>query len=236
MCLVSYCQTHLEPHQRISALKKHKLIDPVQDLESRICRDHGEPLELICRLDQRFLCRSCKCSDHKTHETVSLEDEAEMRKSQLRLENNSMDQMIQEREQKIQELQQSVKTSRSKAEEALSYSRKVMTALVQHIKTEFTRLSEAIETKRRNRVKSKCNKDSLPLVLLLKFPRVNFCNPLNLSLLQSLFCECQFDIPQRCSDSSILSPSHLLQFLDLLCVSFLLHLPNQEVQVDSSGC
>ncbi|XP_026019238.1 uncharacterized protein LOC113019665 isoform X1 [Astatotilapia calliptera] len=70
-----------------------------------------------------------------------------MRKSQLRLENNSMDQMIQEREQKIQELQQSVKTSRSKAEEALSYSRKVMTALVQHIKTEFTRLSEAIETK-----------------------------------------------------------------------------------------
>nr|XP_024655826.1 uncharacterized protein LOC112431461 [Maylandia zebra] len=147
MCLVSYCQTHLEPHQRISALKKHKLIDPVQDLESRICRDHGEPLELICRLDQRFLCRSCKCSDHKTHETVSLEDEAEMRKSQLRLENNSMDQMIQEREQKIQELQQSVKTSRSKAEEALSYSRKVMTALVQHIKTEFTRLSEAIETK-----------------------------------------------------------------------------------------
>ncbi|XP_039874903.1 uncharacterized protein LOC120725888 [Simochromis diagramma] len=147
MCLVSYCQTHLEPHQRISALKKHKLIDPVKNLESRICRDHGEPLELICRLDQMFLCRSCKCSDHKTHEAVSLEDEAEMRKSQLRLENNSMDQMIQEREQKIQELQQSVKTSRSKAEEALSYSRKVMTALVQHIKTEFTRLSEAIETK-----------------------------------------------------------------------------------------
>ncbi|XP_042071484.1 uncharacterized protein LOC121812718 [Haplochromis burtoni] len=147
MCLLSYCQTHLEPHQRISALKKHKLIDPVQNLESRICRDHGEPLELICRLDQRFLCQSCKCSDHKTHETVSLEDEAEMRKSQLRLDNNSMDQMIQEREQKIQELQQSVKTSRSKAEEALSYSRKVMTALVQHIKTEFTRLSETIETK-----------------------------------------------------------------------------------------
>lgn len=146
MCLLSYCQTHLEPHQRISALKKHKLIDPVKDLESRICRDHGEPLELICRLDQMFLCQSCKCGDHKTHETVSLEDEAEMRKSQLRLENNSMDQMIQEREQKIQELQQSVKTSRSKAEEALSYSRKVMTALVQHIKTEFTRLSEAIET------------------------------------------------------------------------------------------
>lgn len=149
ICLVSYCQKHLEPHQRISALKKHKLIDPVKDLESRICRDHGEPLELICRLDQMFLCQSCKCGDHKTHETVTLEDEAEMRKTQLRLENNTMDQMIQEREQKIQEVQQSVKTSRSKAEEALLYSRKVMTALVEYIKTEFTRLSEAIEMKQK---------------------------------------------------------------------------------------
>uniref|UniRef100_A0A3Q4G8M4 Uncharacterized protein n=1 Tax=Neolamprologus brichardi TaxID=32507 RepID=A0A3Q4G8M4_NEOBR len=74
-CLLSYCQTHLEPHQRILTLKKHKLIDPVKNLESRICQDHGEPLELICRLDQVFLCQSCKCSDHKTHETVSLEDE-----------------------------------------------------------------------------------------------------------------------------------------------------------------
>ncbi|XP_005464771.2 uncharacterized protein LOC100708399 [Oreochromis niloticus] len=147
MCLLSYCRTHLEPHQRISALKKHKLIDPVTNLENRVCQDHGEPLELICRLDQMFLCQSCKCSDHKTHKTVTLEDEAERRKTQLRLENNSMDQLIQEREQKIQEVQQSMKTSRSKAEEALLYSRKVMTALVQHIKTEFTRLAEAIETK-----------------------------------------------------------------------------------------
>ncbi|KAL3970393.1 p38 MAP kinase [Sarotherodon galilaeus] len=149
MCLVSYCQTHLEPHQRISALKKHKLIDPVKKLESRVCQHHSEPLELICRLDQMFLCRSCKCGDHKKHKTVSLEDEAEMRKTQLRLENNSMDQMIQEHEQKIQEVQQSVKTSRSKTEEALSYSRKVTTTLVQHIKTEFTRLSEAIETEQK---------------------------------------------------------------------------------------
>ncbi|KAL4009402.1 hypothetical protein ACER0C_003254 [Sarotherodon galilaeus] len=149
MCLVSYCQTHLEPHQRILTLKKHKLIDPVKNLENRICQDHGEPLELICRLDQMFLCQSCKCSDHKTHETVALEDEAEIRKTQLRLENTSMDLMMQEREQKIQEVQQSVKTSRSKAEEALLYSRKVMTTLVQHIKTEFTRLSEAIETKQK---------------------------------------------------------------------------------------
>uniref|UniRef100_A0A668U3G4 E3 ubiquitin/ISG15 ligase TRIM25-like n=1 Tax=Oreochromis aureus TaxID=47969 RepID=A0A668U3G4_OREAU len=149
MCLVSYCQKHLEPHQRISALKKHKLIDPVKDLENRVCQDHGKPLELICRLDQMFLCQSCKCGDHKTHETVALEDEDERRKTQLRSENTSMDQMIQEREQKIQEVQQSLKTSRSKAEEALLYSRKVMTALVEHIKTEFTRLSEAIETEQK---------------------------------------------------------------------------------------
>ncbi|XP_062338758.1 tripartite motif-containing protein 12A-like [Osmerus eperlanus] len=52
VCLVSYCETHLEPHQRIAALKKHKLVDPVQNLEDRMCQKHERPLELFCRTDQ----------------------------------------------------------------------------------------------------------------------------------------------------------------------------------------
>uniref|UniRef100_A0A8C4Z8F5 Uncharacterized protein n=1 Tax=Gadus morhua TaxID=8049 RepID=A0A8C4Z8F5_GADMO len=35
VCLISYCQTHLEPHQRVAGLKKHRLVEPM-DLLQRI--------------------------------------------------------------------------------------------------------------------------------------------------------------------------------------------------------
>lgn len=149
VCFMSYCETHLEPHQRISALKKHKLISPVENLESRICKKHDKPLELFCRADQMFVCESCKDSDHKTHEVVSIEEEAEVRKAQLTLEKNSMDEMIQGRQQKIHEMLHSSKASRKNAEKALSYSMHVMTAVVDYIKRSQADLTEVIQTKQK---------------------------------------------------------------------------------------
>lgn len=149
VCLVSYCETHLEPHLRISALKKHKLIHPVENPESRICKSHDEPLELFCRGDQMFICESCKTSDHKTHKIVTLEEEAHMRKSQLGIEKKDTDQMIQDRQQKIHEIQNSMETSRNNAAKALSYSMHVMTAVVDYIKKSQAELSKVIETKQK---------------------------------------------------------------------------------------
>ncbi|XP_044061269.1 E3 ubiquitin-protein ligase TRIM39-like [Siniperca chuatsi] len=149
VCFMSYCETHLEPHQRISALKKHKLIHPVENLESRICKNHDEPLELFCRVDQMFVCESCKNSDHKTHKIVSLEEEAQMRKAQLGREMKDSEQMIQARQQKIQEIQHSVEASRNNAGKALSYSTHVMTAVVDYIKRSQTELTEVIQTKQK---------------------------------------------------------------------------------------
>lgn len=149
VCIVSYCETHLEPHLRISALKKHKLIHPVENLESRICKTHDEPLELFCKVDQMFICESCKTSDHKAHKIVTLEEEAQMRKTQLAVEKQDMDQMMQDRQQKIQETQNSVEASRNNAARALSYSMHVMTALVDYIKKCQAELAEVIETKQK---------------------------------------------------------------------------------------
>uniref|UniRef100_A0A667YJ11 RING-type domain-containing protein n=1 Tax=Myripristis murdjan TaxID=586833 RepID=A0A667YJ11_9TELE len=81
LCLTSYCETHLEPHQRVAALKRHKLIDPVENLEDRMCKKHDKMLELFCRTDQ--LCVCLMCTEHKTHDTVPLEEEYEERKAQL---------------------------------------------------------------------------------------------------------------------------------------------------------
>uniref|UniRef100_A0AAZ3QMP7 RING-type domain-containing protein n=1 Tax=Oncorhynchus tshawytscha TaxID=74940 RepID=A0AAZ3QMP7_ONCTS len=56
VCLTSYCEIHLEPHQRVVNLKRHKLIDPVENLEDRMCKKHERGLELFCRTDQTCVC------------------------------------------------------------------------------------------------------------------------------------------------------------------------------------
>uniref|UniRef100_A0A3P8S293 Uncharacterized protein n=1 Tax=Amphiprion percula TaxID=161767 RepID=A0A3P8S293_AMPPE len=149
VCLMSFCQTHLERHMNVAALKKHKLIDPVANLESRLCKKHGEPLELFCSEDRKFLCESCKDSDHKTHKIVALEEEAQMRKTQLGLEKKDMDQLIQVRQKKILEIQHSLEASRNTAGKALSCSRHVMTTMVDYMRRTQAELTEIIETRQK---------------------------------------------------------------------------------------
>uniref|UniRef100_A0A672R9X6 Uncharacterized protein n=1 Tax=Sinocyclocheilus grahami TaxID=75366 RepID=A0A672R9X6_SINGR len=79
MCLVcqsSYCETHLEPHHRAVNLKKHKLIDPGENLEDYICQKHEKPLELFCRDDQTCVCLLCAVTNHRNHNTVAVEEES----------------------------------------------------------------------------------------------------------------------------------------------------------------
>ncbi|CAL8374715.1 unnamed protein product [Boreogadus saida] len=46
-CLISYCHTHLEPHQRVPGLKRHQLVDPMDRLEDRVClQNPGESAAL----------------------------------------------------------------------------------------------------------------------------------------------------------------------------------------------
>lgn len=75
-CGTSFCKTHLEPHETAEKLKKHKLINPVKNLDEYICKNHERPLELYCRDDQTTICQFCTESDHKNHNTAPLEEES----------------------------------------------------------------------------------------------------------------------------------------------------------------
>ncbi|XP_053199935.1 E3 ubiquitin-protein ligase TRIM21-like [Scomber japonicus] len=111
VCLTSYCETHLEPHQRIPGLKRHMLIDPVKNLEDRMCKKHDRPLELFCKTDQMCLCQLCTDTGHKGHRIVPLIDEHEGRKAELQKKEAKVQQMIQERRLKIQQIKQSTAAS-----------------------------------------------------------------------------------------------------------------------------
>ncbi|XP_063733382.1 zinc-binding protein A33-like [Eleginops maclovinus] len=149
VCFMSYCETHLEPHLRIQAMKKHKLIDPVENPESRMCKTHDEPLELFCKVEEMFVCESCKNSDHKKHKIVSLKEEANCRKYTLEKDKENADQMIQERKQKILEIERSVEASRKKAAKALSSSKHSITGMVDYINRSYAELTEVVDIKQK---------------------------------------------------------------------------------------
>ncbi|KAL0964929.1 hypothetical protein UPYG_G00274570 [Umbra pygmaea] len=149
VCLTSYCETHLEPHHIAPALKKHKLINPVENLEDRMCKKHDRLLEQFCRTDQTCLCLLCLNTDHMSHETVLLEEEYIEVMSILGKTEADIQQMIQERLQKVQEIKHSVELSRKDAERQISDSVEVFTALVCSLEKIQAELLEVIKEKQR---------------------------------------------------------------------------------------
>lgn len=135
VCLTSYCEPHLEAHLRVASLKLHKLIEPVATLETRTCESHERLLELFCRSHQRCVCVLCAKTDHRCHNIVPVEKESWQKKVrllfiaaslqqthgfnssseiQVQIERIVVDvqQMIQERLHKVDEVKRSVALSR----------------------------------------------------------------------------------------------------------------------------
>ncbi|XP_072544851.1 E3 ubiquitin-protein ligase TRIM39-like [Salminus brasiliensis] len=140
-CVASLCKSHLEPHYNVPRLKKHKLINPVENLEDYICQKHEKPLELFCRDDQRCVCRFCTKEDHRTHNTVPIE---ELGKTQTEVQ-----QMIQDRQEKIREIRHSAELRKRNTEKEISDSVEVFTALMRSIERSQAELLEVMEEKQK---------------------------------------------------------------------------------------
>ncbi|XP_067441728.1 E3 ubiquitin-protein ligase TRIM39-like [Thunnus thynnus] len=149
VCLISYCETHLEPHLTASRLKRHQLMDPVENLEGMMCMKHNKPLELFCKTDQTCVCVLCSVLDHKTHEFVPLKEEYEGKKAELGKTEAEIQQMIQKRQLKIQEIKHSVDLSKEDADREKAEGVQVFTALKDSVEGNLNELIETIEEKQR---------------------------------------------------------------------------------------
>ncbi|XP_030233353.1 E3 ubiquitin/ISG15 ligase TRIM25-like [Gadus morhua] len=145
MCLISYCQTHLEPHQRVSVLKKHQLVEPMDRLEDRMCKKHQQLLELYCHTEQVCVCLSCTEMDHKSHPVVPLKEEYEVKRAKLEKIESEVQQMIQERQRKIQEIKDTFKCSRADADRAIADGVQILTALMRCIEKCRDNLNQTIK-------------------------------------------------------------------------------------------
>ncbi|KAK0150307.1 Zinc finger protein RFP [Merluccius polli] len=133
VCLISYCHTHLEPHQRVAVLKKHLLVEPMDRLEDRMCKKHERLLELFCQTDQVCVCQFCTDGDHRSHPVVPLEEEYEVKTAQLGKMESDVQQMIQERKRKIKEIKDTVDRSKADADRQIADAEQVLTALMSSI-------------------------------------------------------------------------------------------------------
>ncbi|KAM4633118.1 E3 ubiquitin-protein ligase TRIM39-like [Polymixia lowei] len=140
VCLASYCETHLEPHKIVASFKKHKLINPVENLEDRVCKKHKIPLELFCRTDQTCVCQFCAEGDHRTHDIVPIEDEYREKKAEVQ-------QMIWERAEKVIEIMRSVELSRKDAKQNIADQNEFFTSLVAFIQKSQAEVIEEIDEK-----------------------------------------------------------------------------------------
>ncbi|XP_029288926.1 E3 ubiquitin-protein ligase TRIM21-like isoform X2 [Cottoperca gobio] len=149
VCLDSYCETHLEPHLTTSGLKRHQLIDPVENLEGSMCTKHDKQLEMFCKTDQMCVCMLCTVVDHKTHDVVPLKEEFEGKKAELEKTEADIQQMIQKRQLKIQEMKRSVQLSKEDADREIAGGVQVFTALKESVERSQAELIHTVKEKQR---------------------------------------------------------------------------------------
>ncbi|KAL7880567.1 hypothetical protein SRHO_G00028210 [Serrasalmus rhombeus] len=148
-CGLTFCKSHLEPHDHIPKLKKHRLINPVENLQDYICQRHERPLELFCRDDQNYVCQFCTEGDHKNHNTVLIEEESGEKKSQLEKTQTEVQQMIQDRLKKIKDIKQSEELRKRNTEKEKADSDEVFTALIRSIERSQAELVKTMEEKQK---------------------------------------------------------------------------------------
>ncbi|CAK6983992.1 E3 ubiquitin-protein ligase TRIM39-like, partial [Scomber scombrus] len=95
------------------------------------------------------VCMLCSVLDHKTHECVPLKEEYEGKKAELGKTEAEIQEMIQKRRLKIEEIKHSVDLSEEAADREKAEGVQVFTALKESVERSLNELIETIEEKQR---------------------------------------------------------------------------------------
>uniref|UniRef100_A0A9J7ZE68 FinTRIM family, member 97 n=1 Tax=Cyprinus carpio carpio TaxID=630221 RepID=A0A9J7ZE68_CYPCA len=141
-CRASYCQTHVQPHYNVPALKKHKL---VKAAVIPVCPKHDKVLEVYCRTDQKCVCMHCLLDDHKGHDTVSSTIERNEKQIKLTDTQTKVKQTIQAKEKELQKMNMDIASHSDSAKKAVENSKKVFSELVKFIEKKSNEVIEKIK-------------------------------------------------------------------------------------------
>uniref|UniRef100_A0A8C6UX51 Uncharacterized protein n=1 Tax=Neogobius melanostomus TaxID=47308 RepID=A0A8C6UX51_9GOBI len=133
VCLSSFCESHLQPHLSAPRLKRHQLMEPVDDLEDRMCPTHQRPLELFCNTDQSSVCSMCAFREHKNHEVLSLEEAFEQEKVSLQQTVAENQRLVEQRRLKVQEITAALELSEREAQRETQQMVKVFSDIMESV-------------------------------------------------------------------------------------------------------
>nr|XP_055059250.1 tripartite motif-containing protein 16-like protein [Misgurnus anguillicaudatus] len=152
VCLNSYCQNHLEQHEKFFKGKKHNLIDATGRLQEMICPQHEKLLEIYCRTDQLCICYLCMAGMHKNHDTISAKEERTEKLKQLKETQKKFQERIQESQKKLQELRDAVETHKRSAQTAVDDTERIFTQLITSIERRQSEVTQLIRDQEKTAV------------------------------------------------------------------------------------
>ncbi|KAM4605184.1 tripartite motif-containing protein 16-like [Polymixia lowei] len=152
VCLVSYCEQHLQSHYDAAPLRKHKLVEASTELQENICSRHDEVMKIFCRTDQQCICYLCAMDEHKGHDTISAVTEWTERQKELCVSQKNILERIQKEEKDVKVLQQKVENINCSADKAVENSDRIFTELIRSIERRRSEVKEQIKTQQKAEV------------------------------------------------------------------------------------
>ncbi|XP_030290567.1 tripartite motif-containing protein 16-like [Sparus aurata] len=152
VCLVSYCEKHLQPHYDVAQLKSHKLVEPTKKLQDNICSHHNEVMKMFCRTDQQHICYLCSVDQHKGHDTVIVTAGRTERQRELEGSRQNIQQRIQDREEDVKLLQQEVDAINRSADKAVEDSEKIFTQLIRLMEKRCSDVKQEVRSQQETEV------------------------------------------------------------------------------------
>ncbi|CAM4620250.1 unnamed protein product [Leuciscus chuanchicus] len=110
VCMASFCETHLKPHDMQDKMKSHELIAPTGNLSEKICPEHKYLQEFFCRSCQMYVCWLCTSNQHKGHESLSTQAERSEKQKELGAVLSENHQRLQDRERELKDMKKVLDT------------------------------------------------------------------------------------------------------------------------------
>ncbi|XP_076125741.1 tripartite motif-containing protein 16-like [Alosa pseudoharengus] len=152
VCLLSYCETHLQRHDELFSGKRHNVVDVTGQLQDKICAQHQKLLEVFCHTDQSCICLRCLVDEHKGHDTVSAAAERSEKQKEMEETKRKLQQRLQEREKELLELRKAVETLKSSAQTAVEDSERIFTEMFRSIERRRSEVTELIRAQEKAEV------------------------------------------------------------------------------------
>ncbi|XP_051791126.1 E3 ubiquitin/ISG15 ligase TRIM25-like isoform X2 [Erpetoichthys calabaricus] len=152
-CMASFCESHLQQHRESQVLKRHQVEVLSENLKDKLCRKHHRVLEIFCRTDGTCICSMCAATEHKHHDTVTLENERAEKQSQLGNKKDEVKKVIEEKEKELEEMRGTKLRIQRTAEMELKEQEETFRSVLQSIEQLRSKVTEVIKDYEKRKVR-----------------------------------------------------------------------------------